>query len=138
MTESNRTQLFLNGIQNRTFGPYLVALHLIHQCRATLPRIENWRTWRPQLSDTERMTPGLPAGVLRAMTEAKVSQVRAAALDALSKVLGAAGGGCDLRPDVRHAIAAQLGEIKTSDSSASVKARAAAVEAEMQSACSST
>lgn len=71
---------------------------------------------------------GRVAGVLAGLDELRVSQVRAAALDALSAVFGAASGAALLPPDLVQTIHVRLSELVSSERIPSIKAQASALQ----------
>ena len=67
------------------------------------------------------------AGVLDATQEARISQVRAAALGALAALLPAAGGGAALPPALAARVRGRLEEAALSEKASVIRAQAASV-----------
>jgi hypothetical protein len=67
------------------------------------------------------------AGVLDATQEARISQVRAAALGALAALLPAAGGGAALPPELRARVRGRLEEAAAGEKASVIRAQAASV-----------
>ena len=89
--------------------------------------LQGMKCVRPACTTCSRLMACLCAGVLDATQETKISQVRAAALETLSALLDATGGGHIWPPELQARVRGRLQDAVATEKASVIRAQAAAV-----------